>query len=279
MTLIETLASAVIHGFSRFVPISGEAHHWLLEKLLNFPSPNEGWSATFALGSLISLLVYFVHDWASMLSSVVQVLIYRKRPMTLDERLPFFILFCAAIPVFLLWLLSTKFQQGSLAELQSLAGHWMVPGLISSTILLLMTSRWSRRNRGPFDLNILDSVLFGVGQAISWIPGVGGTLGLLAASQARNYHLETATKNASLFSLPFLMIELSRGLSQIGWHSGEPLPGCSWVQWTLALILAAGTSFIGLRVLNESVRKHGFGRLLTYRSFVAALILAVLLLK
>ena len=84
MTLIESIILAALHGFGRFIPISSDAHTSLLQGFLSFPLPDAAWKTTFALGTLLALILYFIHDWASILSSLIRVVVYRKRPMTLN---------------------------------------------------------------------------------------------------------------------------------------------------------------------------------------------------
>jgi undecaprenyl-diphosphatase len=270
MTLLESLALAALHGFSRFVPISSEAHENLLQHFLNFPQSGAEWRTTFALGSLIALTLYFIHDWASIASSLIQVAIYRKRPMTLDERMPFFMLFCMSIPFAGLWYLLRVSGNESLGALQESYSAWIAGSLALSSVLLHLSNRWSKKNKGLFDLGIFDSSLFGLGQAISWIPGAGGPLGLLVVSQLRNYHLEAATKAACLMSLPFVAFEALNGLQSIQWGAAEAFNGTSWYQWGFALLFAMAFSLLALRVLNEQIRQFGFGRLVIYRLAVAA---------
>lgn len=268
MTLIESLVLAALHGFGRFVPISSETHTRFLERFLPFSAPDSGWKATFALGALLALTLYFIHDWASILSSFIRVTAYRKRPMTLDERYPFFMLFCVAIPFATLWAVFKQFDLSSFESFQELLARWELAGLIGGTLFLFFAERWSKKSRGPFDLGILDSIILGIGQLASWIPGVGGTLGMLGISQLRNYHLEAATKSTCLMSLPFIAYEAFHGLGGIQWKTSEPLPNTSWFQWSLALFVSTVGAFIALRVLNEQIRQNGFGKLILYRALV-----------
>ncbi len=270
MTLLESMALAALHGFSRFVPVSSEAHESLLQHFLNFPQSGAEWRTTFALGSLIALTLYFIHDWASIASSLIQVAVYRKRPMTLDERMPFFMLFCMMIPFAGLWYLLRITENDSLGALQESHSTWIAGSMALTSVLLHLSSRWSKKGKGLFDLGIFDSLLFGMGQVISWIPGVGGPLGLLMVSQLRNYHLEAATKAACLMSLPFVALEALQGIQGIQWGAPEAFGGTSWYQWGFALVVATAFSLLALRVLNEQIRQFGFVRLAIYRLVVAA---------
>src|SRR6188768_4265884 len=102
MTLFQAVVHSVLHGFAEFLPISVSAHHSLLAYVLGWPAPAGAAMGAMGLGASLALLVHFRHDWASMISSFLTVLIYRKKPMTLDERLPIFIL-VATLPVLGAW--------------------------------------------------------------------------------------------------------------------------------------------------------------------------------
>lgn len=275
MTLIESLALALLHGFSQFVPISAEAHEVLLARVLHFPGADEAWRTTFALAALAALVLYFLHDWLSILSSFLQTLIFRKRPMTLDERFAFFMAICTAAPVLGLWYLNHYWGISTLFAFRIRLGTFLVPILILSTMILHLAGRMNRKSKGPFDLNLPDSALFGLGQALAWFPGCGGVLGLVTVGQLRNYHLEAVTKFASLLSLPFLLIECLQGWNLVQWGMATPFGETSWAQWGAAFSAAATSAFFGVRLLNNGLRRSGFGRLVSYR-IVIALILAAL---
>src|SRR4051794_11037055 len=82
MTTFQAIVYATLHGISEFLPISSKAHHILIPYLIGWQPPPEQFFGTLAIGSSLALLIYFRHDWASMISCFLQVLIYRKRPMT-----------------------------------------------------------------------------------------------------------------------------------------------------------------------------------------------------
>ncbi|MBU6374496.1 MAG: hypothetical protein KGQ59_00720 [Bdellovibrionales bacterium] len=268
---MESLVLATLQGFGRIIPMSSETQIKFFQRFYPTALPDDAWNATFALGALIALLLYFVHDWASILSSLIQVTIFRKRPMTLDERYPFFIALCASIPAIALAFLIHKLELPSLFAIQESLASWEIGGLVGGTALLFFAERWSKRNRGPFDLGVLDSIALGVGQLISWIPGIGGTLGMLSVSQLRNYHLEATTKSVCLLSLPFIVVELAQGSAQIHWSEAEPMLGISWLQWGLSLFVCTISAFIALRILNEHFRRTGFKKLIGYRAVVTAI--------
>jgi len=265
MTLIESLLLAVIHGLSRFIPIAGDAHERILEQLLGWPTTDLLWKSSFALGSLLALLVFFIHDWASILSSFIQVIVARKRPMTFDERFPFFLIFFSVLPGGGYWYL--KEQQGIDPEnlLPSHSNLILAAGLFAGAILLLIGERWSKKTRGLFDIDLMDSTVFGAGQCLAALPGITGSLGMSVMSLLRNYHLEAATKLIALFSLPMISFEAGRMLSALDWSARTPFGETTWLQWALSVLVAGAATFVSLRVFTDQIRKSGFGRWVAYR--------------
>lgn len=279
MTLLESLVLAVIHGLSRFLPLGAEAHEKLLQQTLGWPAAEPVWKSTFAVGSLLALLVFFIHDWASILSSFLQLVFGRKKPMTFDERFPFFLIFCTALPAGTYWYL--KEQMGMDPELlpepffKGDSSLLLLGGMAVGAGLLWFAGQWSKRTRGLFDLDILDSLIFGLGQCLGAIPGLNGSTGMMSLALLRNYHLEAATKLVGLFSLPLVSFEAGRALSVIDWHSSAPISGSSWLQWLLCVAVSAAATFFGLRVLTDQIRKNGYGRWIGYRLLVSVVLLGL----
>src|SRR3989338_6596286 len=102
MTTFEGIIYGIVHGITDFLPLGGNGHDILIPAVTGLHAPTGAALGAISLGSLLALLIYFRHDWASMISSFLQVVIFRKYPMTLDERLPFFIIE-ATIPVAASW--------------------------------------------------------------------------------------------------------------------------------------------------------------------------------
>src|SRR5262245_5067978 len=155
MTTFQAIIYGAIQGFSDFLPISPQAHNILVPYLLDWPHPTGAFLGIVSLGNFLALLVYFRHDWAAMISSFLQILIYRKRPMTMDERMPFFILL-ASIPIAGAW----YYMQGS--ELLEMNLYWTAGIFVATGVLLWMVDYLSRKSKNIFDWNWRDSLVAGI---------------------------------------------------------------------------------------------------------------------
>jgi len=274
MTLIETLVLALIHGTARYLPIGSEAIERLFNKILGWPMSDPNWRGSFAMGSLAALLIFFIHDWASILASFIQVL-FRKKPMTFDERFPIFLMLAMLLPAGGYWYVKNQMGVEVSALIADPTGLWVSAGMAAGAFLLWVGERWNRKNKGLFDLNGGDSVLFGAAQSLAFLPGINPSTGTMAISQLRNYHPEAATKLIALFSLPFIAFESMRGFEAVDWRGSEPLAGTSWFHWSLAMGITAVATYFGLRVLTDQIRRNGYGGWVAYRLVIALVLVGL----
>jgi undecaprenyl-diphosphatase len=154
MTTFQAIVYGILHGFTEFLPVGEAAHRILLGFFTGWSEPSSAFLGALSAGSALALLVYFIHDWLSMTSCFLQVLIYRKKPMTPDERMPIF-LALAVLPVGAAWyylheMIASQLDSSPLVVAAMLAGF----GLI-----LWFSDSMSRRNKNMYDWNALDSIV------------------------------------------------------------------------------------------------------------------------
>ena len=92
MVLFQALVVAFFFGVTAFLPVAPEAHPLLLAYATGWGEPSPDLLAALALGAFLALLFSFRHDWASIVSSCLRMLFFRKRPRTLDEYMPLFLI-------------------------------------------------------------------------------------------------------------------------------------------------------------------------------------------
>src|SRR4051812_21452469 len=132
MTTFQAIIYGILHGFTELLPLGAEAHRILLSYVTGWSEPTGPLLGALLLGSALALLIYFIHDWASMLSSLLQIVIYRRKPMTVDERMPLFVML-ATIPVATAWYylhgeISTRLDSSALVVALTMAGFGLLLG-------------------------------------------------------------------------------------------------------------------------------------------------------
>lgn len=263
MTTFQAIVYAIIHGASQFLPISTQAHHLLIPYLLGWQPPTGALLGAFSLGSFLALVVYFRHDWASMISCLLQVILFRKKPMTLDERLPLF-LGISTLPVILA---SSYFRN----QLQF--SHWS-PSFTAMTLLLgslplILVDSIRRKNKGMFDWNWWDAITIGIIQATAMFPGWDHLTGILVAALFLNYGREPALKYAYFALTPLILGQTLSLLKGMSFSSPAPMADLSWLSFTVAIIVSFTASMLVIGGFLKQIQQNGIKQYMIYRWVLA----------
>lgn len=264
MTTFQAIIYAIVHGFTEFLPVSAGAHHSLIPYVTGWPEPTGPFAGALSLGALLALLVYFRHDWASIISSFLQVIIFRKRPMTLDERLPLFVT-VTSIPTVAAW----YYLREPMSQLFSSPG-WIAIALAALGIPLFFADTLSRKNKGMFDWNWLDALLVGIGQSLMFLPGCGRATGALIGALFRNYNREAAAKYMFFASAPLLAGSTFMSLRGTDFQSAVPMPDLSWLSFAVAVIVTMLVGLLSIGGLMKHIQRKGFNQYIVYRCLFAA---------
>jgi undecaprenyl-diphosphatase len=251
MTTFQAIVYGIIHGFAEFVPISANAHDQLVPFLLGWPAPEGVMIGGLAFGALLSVLIYFRHDWASIISCFLQVIIFRKRPMTLDERLPIF-MFLTSAPAGIVWYyFHEQLIQASWSPL-------IVAGLTAGLAIPLMTSEnFSRKNKGMFDWTWLDALILGIAEIAAFVPGCGRMTALLPAALLRNFNRDSAAKYAFFASMPFLVASATFWLRGLDFHAAQPMIDTSWLSFAMAVLVTMLTGLLAIGGFMKHIQSRG----------------------
>ncbi len=256
MTTFEAVLIAAIGGVAQILPVSFETHQWALSFFAGWSPPPAGLRGALLATTLLALLIRFRHDWASIVSSFLQVLIFRKKPMTLDERMPLYL----ALSLLPVAGVGFYFRQPISEALSDPV--WMGVSLIGFSLPLWVSESWGRRTRGLVDWNWLDCLLVGGGLALYWVPGAGAPLGCLALALLRNYQREAAAKYLFYGLSIILAIDAFGSLRELEFSGPQPMPGVSWLTFATAVAVGLVTSIGTLgwflaRVERGSLRSYG----------------------
>lgn len=259
MTTFQAVVHSILHGFAEFLPISASAHHSLIAYVLGWPAPEGAALGALALGAALSLLIYFRHDWASMISSFLQILIFRKRPMTLDERLPLF-LTISTLPVVAAWY---YLREPVLAHLSE--PMWIAVSLAAFGIPLWLADTMSRRNKGMFDWNWLDALFVGITQTLTIVPGAGRATGAMIGALGRNYRREAAVKYAFFASAPLIGGSCFLHLRELDFGAAQPMEGMTWLTFAVTVVVTTLSGLLAIGGFMKAIDRKGFGQTAVYR--------------
>ncbi len=259
ITTFQAIIYALVHGLSEFQPVGVVAHRALLTYFLGWPEPSSALLGALSLGSFLALLVYFIHDWISMSSSLLQVLIYRRKPMTMDERMPLFVLL-AVLPMGAAWYWLNEEWTRALDSIP-----WVAASVAGFGILLWVVDSMSRRNKKMYDWNIIDSLLIGVLGIASLVPGCDRRTATLAAGLFRGYSREAAAKFGFFVAAPLVLVSVILHLRDLNFMAPMPADDLSWLSFGTALVVAFFASLLGIVAMMKNAVRTGVGQYVIWR--------------
>lgn len=269
MTTFQAIVYGVLHGFTELLPLGAGAHRAALAAALDWPAPDAALLAALFLGSSLAIFLYFIHDWASILSSLLQVVIFRRKPMTLDERMPFFLIVSSAPSAALAYYLRTA--ELALPE----ETIWITAGsLAGGALLLLAGETLSRKHKKMFDWNWLDALLVGMAQALALAPlagpGIGRAAGAAAAGLLRNYSRESSAKFMFLAALPLLVAQAVSAWAERSPAATAASMETSWLSFAVAMAVSMAAGLLAIGSLMRHVQRGGFRGHALYRLAIGA---------
>jgi undecaprenyl-diphosphatase len=273
MTTFQTVVYAILNGLSEFLPISSKAHNILIPYLVGWQAPSGALLGAMALGASSALFIYFRHDWASMISCFLQVLIYRKRPMTLDERLPIFLM-VSTIPLVIV----SYYFHGNFPD-----NEWR-PLTVALSFAAMGLPLWffdhmNRKIKGMFDWKWTDAILVGLIQSTAVLPGWDHLGTVLIATSFLNYKREPGLKYAYFAAAPVLIGRTFYLLRDINFHSPAPMLDLTWLSFAVAIVVSFLVSLLTLGGFQKHVLQKGFGQYIVYRWILAGIVCGVYWLR
>jgi undecaprenyl pyrophosphate phosphatase UppP len=261
MTLFQSILQTLLGAFAEFLPIGEGAHRQLLISALDWPTPSPATTAALFLGAAFASFAYFWADWASMLSSLLQLALFRRKPRTLDEKLPLFIAI-AALPPMIGWIYLRPLLPETLSS-----EEWTGGLLVAGALAYGLSERFSRKNKHLYDWNSLDALVMGIFQLAWLIPGGGRIWGASLAAFLRNHARESTAKFAIYVSFPVLSLQAAAAASEVTW--GMPhadLQETSWWIFALCAALALFASLLSINTFLKLSRSEGLQSWIRYRA-------------
>ena len=184
--------------------------------------------------------------------------------MTLDERLPFFILL-ATFPVAIAW----YYFSGRLGQF-----HWTplltAATLAASGLLLWFFDSFSRKNKKMLDWTGGSAFFVGIFQLGALIPGCGRQTAALSASLLRNYSREAGARFAFFAAAPLLAASAYLHLRGVSLHLPEPALDLSWLSFSVAIIVSFFSGLLAIGGFMKHIQNKGMGQYAIYRLLLAA---------
>ena len=261
----------IVEGITEFLPISSTAHIGLLTNAFGYASTDPSvvaFSAIVQSGAIAAAVVYFWKDiWRTAKAWFIGLFNKAKRK-SFDYKFGWLVIL-GSIPIIVTGLF---FQDVVETAVRSL--WWMVAGLIGFTFVLWWADKNGSRKRDEKTMTKKDTIVIGLMQAVSLIPGVSRSGAATAAGLLRGFDRVATTRLAFFLDIPALV---GAGMLQIISHHGEIAAGVGWSATIIATVVSFVVAMICIDWLLKFVSRHTFSVFIWYR-FVLGGVLLVLLL-
>jgi undecaprenyl-diphosphatase len=269
MTTFQTVIYALTYGLTQCIPIGAQTHTAFVSYLTGWQPPSEEFLGALQWTSFAALFLYFRHDWASMISSLLQVLLFRKRPMSLDEKLPLF-LAATAFPV-----LCTFYY----LDYQKIAFPLIFTAISFASLgaTLWIFDFLSKKNKSMCDWSWFDATWVGIAQASCVVPGGDPVSCTLMGAFFFNHRRDAALKYAYLSTTPLLLIQSLH--QHLTWSAIQSTSDLSLLSFIAGILIAFFTGLLSLGAIFKQIQENGIGKYSVYRFVLTLAICASYWLK
>lgn len=265
VTFLQAVVYGVVQGLTEFLPISSTAHIRIVPTLFGWQDPGAAFTANIQLGTLAAVLIYFFGDLRSTLRGWMRGLRSKEARQEAEYRLGWSILL-GTIPIVIFGFLFKDAIEKDLRSLTVVAG-----GLIGMALLLAISERVGKKERGLSTVTLKDGLVVGLFQAMALIPGCSRSGSTITGALFSGFDRATAARFSFLLSLPAILLA---GLYTTYEHRAEFAAQATELLVANVVSLAVGYACIAwLMKLLQSKSTMGF---VIYRVILGAAILAAI---
>jgi undecaprenyl-diphosphatase len=261
----------VVEGITEFLPVSSTGHLTIVEKLLGLSVDDPGvtaFTAVIQVGAILGSIVYFRADIIRLAGAWFRGLANAGARAERDYKMAWLVI-AGSIPIGIVGLLARHLITGPLRSLWVVVG-----GLVVWSFVMILAERFGRQDRGEESLTLKDSIIVGVVQCISLIPGVSRSGATISAGLFRGLDRVSATRLAFFLAIPALT---AAGVFEAVGSANDIATSVGWGPTIVATVVSLVVALAAIAWLLRLVARFPITVFVAYR-LVLAVVVAVLLL-
>ena len=270
MSWWQAIVLGIIEGITEFLPISSTGHLTIAEKLMGMPLDNEGliaFTAIIQIGAIAAAIIYFWQDIQRVLIAWWRGLWWKRARRQFNYKYGWAIII-GSVPIAVVGLV---FKDEIETVLRSL---WFVAGaLIVWSGVMWLADKYATAKRVEKDTTWKDTLVIGLGQCLSLVPGVSRSGATISVGLLRGFDRVTVTKLSFFLGIPALV---AAGLLEVVTKYKHISGGVGWTSTIIATVVSFGVGYVAVAWLLKFIQNNNFRSFIVYR-FVLGLLLMVLL--
>jgi len=260
MEILQAAVLGLIQGTTEILPISSSGHLVLAPWLFNFSDPGLAFNVALHLGTLGAVIAFFCRDLIKVLKGGLE-LVTKKDPSDPYQKL-FVFLSIATIPGILAGVILEDKAETIFRSPLLIAFTLFFFGLI-----LLFVDKMNTQPKVLEKLNLKDSFLVGLSQALAIIPGVSRSGVTISMGIFRKLNREDAARFSFLLSVPIIFGAAAYSLAKV------PLEILVSPIFLVGFLTAFISSFLAIKFLISFIKTRGFSAFAYYRFALAFIII------
>lgn len=202
--LIEYLLLGILQGITEPIPVSSSGHLLILQTIIE--KFHQGLDINFEVlatitnfGSLIAIIIIFWNDIVSLIESFFKYIFKKDRSKEVSNDFSYCLkIIIATIPAGIMGLVATKL--GLLAKLEENVKFIGLMLLLTALFLFLIRNFKGKKDRDK--ITFMDSIVVGLCQMISIIPGISRSGATIVGGMFRNIKRESAFNFSFILYIP-----------------------------------------------------------------------------
>lgn len=269
MNLLHATLLGAVEGVTEFLPVSSTGHLTVVEKLLGYRIDDPditAFTAIIQVGAILATVIYLRRDIIRLLRALFVGLAHREHRSDPDFRMAIAVIL-GSIPIGIVGL---AFQNVIETSLRSL----IVVGvaLIVWSGPMLYADRTARQDRHEADVTWRDTLIIGIVQCLSLVPGVSRSGATMSIGLLRGIDRVTVTRLSFLLSIPAL---LGAGVLQTAQEYDAIGSGVGWPATLLATAVSFVVAYAAVAWLLRFIARHSFVVFIVYRVVAGIVVLAL----
>jgi len=268
MTLIQAVTLGIVEGLTEFLPVSSTGHQTIVAGLMGLQIDDPSITAFIAViqvGAILALVLYLRKDIGRLLAAWFRGL-FRAAERSDPSYREAWLVIIGSLPIAIVGLLAKSLIEGPLRSL------WVVAiALIAWGFVMLVAEAMATQQRHEKDIDLKDSLIIGVTQALALIPGVSRSGATISAGLMLGLDRVTAARFGYLLGIPALagaaVLEIPAAVRTGGVGLGLTLVGTA-VSFVVAYVTVAW--------MLRFVGRHTIRVFVWYRFALAAALIVML---
>ena len=267
ISYFQAVILGIVEGLTEFLPVSSTGHLTITEKILGLQVDDKGvtaYTAIIQMGAILAVVLFFRRDIVLIARGWFSGLAHPEHRGTLEHRMGWYVI-VGSIPLGLVGFALRHVIQDHLRSL------WVVAaGLILWSAVIVYAERAARQQRHERDLTMRDSIVVGLVQCFSLVPGVSRSGATISAGLLRDLDRVTATRFAFLLGIPALFAAGLYELKDVGGH------GIGVGQIVVGLVISFVVAYASVAWLLRFVAGHPLTWFVPYRVLLGLVLVALL---